>query len=316
VTRRLVVLAILAALLVSVPAQASPTGDRLAALEARLSALEARVTALEAGWTAAPTPAVTASPAPVASATAVPTPTPTTNPTLTPTAAPSPTPFPGWALVFRDDFDTLDTSRYVAYLPGWPDTRTQWGDTTNGGLYTGFDSLSTANGILTIRLYRDANNRPRSVAFIPQLPGGQDQTFGRYEVRFRSSVPATGWKVAWLQWPASGVWPRDGEIDFPEGNLTGTIHAFMHRQNGTSGSDQDAYSTGVTFVNWHTAVLEWTPTRCEFFLDGVSIGKATSRIPNTPMHWVIQSETALDGSIPASEAAMQIDWLAAWRYAP
>jgi beta-glucanase (GH16 family) len=112
------------------------------------------------------------------------------------------------------------------------------------------------------------------------------------------------------------VWPRDGEIDFPEGNLTGTIHAFMHRQGATSGSDQDAFTTGVTFVAWHTAVIEWTPTRCEFFLDGVSIGRATSRIPNTPMHWVIQSETALDGSSPAAEAAMQIDWLAAWRYAP
>jgi beta-glucanase (GH16 family) len=219
--------------------------------------------------------------------------------------------------VFRDDFDTLDTSRYVAYLNGWGDTRYKnMGDTTNGGLYTGFDSLSVSGGILTIRLYRDANNRPRSAAFIPQLPGGQDQLYGRYEVRFRSSLPATGWKVAWLQWPASGVWPRDGEIDFPEGNLTGTIYAFMHRQNGTSGGDQDVYATGTTFVDWHTAVLEWTPTRCEFYLDGTSIGRSTSRIPNTPMHWVIQSETALDGSIPAAEAAMQIDYLAAWRYQP
>ena len=40
-----------------------------------------------------------------------------------------------------------------------------------------------------------------------------------------------GYKVAWLLWPKSGVWPRDGEIDFPEADLIGTISAFMHRQN-------------------------------------------------------------------------------------
>ena len=317
-TRRLAALAILAALLVPLTAQASPTGDRIAALEARLSALEVRVTTLEALWTAAPTPAATASPAPTASATAAPTPTatPTANPSPTnaPTVAPSPPPFPGWALLFRDDFDTLDKSAYFGYPANWGDTRYKQGDRTNGGLYTGLDSLSASGGILTIRLYRDATGQPRSSAFIPTVVG--DQLYGRYEVRFRSSLRATGWKVAWLQWPKSGVWPRDGEIDFPEGNLTGHISAFMHRQGATSGSDQDAYSTGVTFADWHTAVVEWTPARCEFFLDGVSIGRATSRIPNTPMHWVIQSETALDGSTPASEAAMQIDWLAAWSYAP
>jgi beta-glucanase (GH16 family) len=300
-------------LLVVSLAAASPN-DRIAALEARLTALEARVTQLEAAWTAAPTPSATASPAPTASATAAPTPTPTANPPTPTATAPSSTPLPGWALLFRDDFDTLDTSRYFGYPSTWGDTRYQRGDTVNGGKYTGLDSLSVSGGILTIRLYRDANDQPRSAAFIPTVVG--DQLYGRYEVRFRSSLRATGWKVAWLQWPASGVWPRDGEIDFPEGNLTGTISAFMHRQGATSGGDQDAYSTGVTFEAWHTAVIEWTPTRCEFFLDGVSIGRSTSRIPNTPMHAVYQSETALDGSIPASEAAMQIDYISIWRYAP
>jgi len=188
---------------------------------------------------------------------------------------------------------------------------------TRGNLaYAGdLDALTVANGILTVTLRRDANNQPRSVAFVPQLPGaGADQLYGRYAIRFRSPIRGAGWKTAWLLWPQDDQWPKNGEIDLPEGNLDSTISAFMHRQNATSGGDQDAYSTSARYDVWHTAVIEWTPTRCEFFLDGASIGKATSRIPNTPMHWVIQSETALDGSIPAALATIEIDKLSVWAY--
>ena len=63
-----------------------------------------------------------------------------------------------------------------------------------------------------------------------------------------------GYKTAWLLWPRSEVWPRDGEIDFPEGDLDSTIHGFVHRQGATSGSDQYAVSTSATYTSWHTAV--------------------------------------------------------------
>lgn len=226
---------------------------------------------------------------------------------------------PGFKLIFSDDFDEPITStRYGAYPSPWGDTRYKQGDTTNGGIYTGLSKCSVANSILTIALGRDGDTgQPRSVAILPRIAGtDDDQLYGRYAIRFRSPVRGTGWKTAWLLWPQDDQWPKNGEIDFPEGNLTSTISAFMHRQNATSGSDQDVFNTSARYDQWHTAVIEWTPTRCEFFLDGASIGKATSRIPNTPMHWVIQSETALDGSIPAATATIEVDWLAVWAYQP
>ncbi len=148
------------------------------------------------------------------------------------------------------------------------------------------------------------------------MPGG-DQTYGRYAIRFRADA-VKGYKAAWLLWPKSGTWPRDGEIDFPEGNLDQKISAFMHRQGATAGSDQDAYNTQSTFTSWHTAVIEWGPGQTRFLLDGTVIGTSTSRIPNTAMHWVIQTETALDGTTPADSAQghVQIDWVAVWSYAP
>ena len=49
-------------------------------------------------------------------------------------------------------------------------------------------------------------------------------------------------------------------------------------------------------------------------MDGVTIGTSTSRIPNTSMHYVIQTETGLGGVIPADDAAgtVEIDWVAIW----
>jgi beta-glucanase (GH16 family) len=127
-----------------------------------------------------------------------------------------------------------------------------------------------------------------------------------------------GYKGAWLLWPASEVWPRDGEIDFPEGDFDSTIWAFMHRQGATAGSDQDWFSTSARWTDWHTAVTEWTPSSVRFLLDGQVVGTSTSRIPNTPMHWVIQNETTLSGYVPADSVSghVLIDWVAVWSYAP
>jgi Glycosyl hydrolases family 16 len=95
-----------------------------------------------------------------------------------------------------------------------------------------------------------------------------------------------------LVWTDSGVWPRNREIDFPEGYLDGYMCAFLHHQDGTWAGDQDAACSTVTYASWHTAVVEWMPSRTNFYLDGNLLMASTSRAPNTPMHWVLQTDTA------------------------
>jgi Glycosyl hydrolases family 16 len=173
------------------------------------------------------------------------------------------------------------------------------------------------DGIANMRM-RTINGRPRVCAPEPKINGpsaDRNQHYGRYEARFRADA-TDGYKLAWLLWPKSGVWPRDGEIDFPEGDLQGSIGAFMHRQNGTSGGDQDAYRTTAMFPDWHTAVIEWKPNSCKFILDGTTIGHSTSRVPNTPMHWVLQSQTELNSTYPAASAVanVQVDYVRVWKY--
>jgi hypothetical protein len=270
---------------------------------------------------ATPTPTSSPTPTPTSNPTPTPTPNPTPNPTPTPTpvATPSPTPVGAYSLVFEDDFTTLDKTRYAAYPCCWGDTRYKQGDTVNGGIYTGTDRMfhDAANGILELGLYRDANNQPRSINISPRLtPTDNYQLYGRYEIRVRSTL-SEGWKVSYLLWPKSEQWPRDGEIDFPEADFDGTVSAFMHRQNGTWGGDQDAYSTSARLTDWHTYVIEWAPNSVKFFLDGTLIGHSTSRVPNTLMRWQIQNETSLDRSkIPTASATIYIDYLKVYKYNP
>jgi beta-glucanase (GH16 family) len=226
---------------------------------------------------------------------------------------------PGWRQVFTDDFSTDVT---VGGFPSNSAYRDRWGvyddgakDTAgkNGGPSRYYPSkvVSVQNGLANLDLHTE-NGTPMAAALLPALAG---QRYGKYTIRFRSD-PVAGFKTAWLLWPDSEVWPRDGEIDFPEGDLTGTISAFMHRQGASSGGDQDVFSTSTSYTSWHTASIEWTPNAVKFVLDDRTIGTSTERIPNTTMHWVIQTESNGDTSRPAARGNLQIDWVAMYSYAP
>lgn len=240
---------------------------------------------------------------------------------------------PGWRQVFADDFttdvplggfsgcqpaSTLQASqcsglpsqvaaKWFAYPDGWPDT-------SRHGNYYPSKVLSIHNGVLDYWIHTE-NGTHMVAAPEPKLSGAANgQLYGRYVVRFRSDL-LPGYKTAWLLWPDSEVWPSQGEIDFPEGNLDSGINAFMHHMGASSGSEQDAYPTSITYQSWHTATIEWTPSYCRFTLDGRVLGTSTAFVPSDPMHWVLQTETAMDG-IPADSTAghVRIAWVVA--YAP
>lgn len=247
--------------------------------------------------------------------------TPTTKPVATPTTVPSGTvmpvgDLPGWKQIFTEDFTTPVTlgnfpgtvykNKFTVYLDGWPDTAGKKGSPSR---YYPSKVITVSNGILNKYMHTE-NGFSMGAAILPILPsGGRDQLYGKYTVRFRAdSLP--GYKTAWLLWPQSNTSNPDGEIDFPEGDLASTIHAYMHHINPTSGGDQEAFSTGVSYANWHIASTEWTAGKVVFILDGKVIGTSTTRVPNKPMHWVLQSESCLPTCPAASTAGnVQIDWV-------
>jgi hypothetical protein len=232
---------------------------------------------------------------------------------------------PGWKQVFTEDFTNGNVPvggfpgpAYTAkwsenYLDGTPDTAGQ----LVGGKSAYFPSkvLSVKDGVLDMYLHSE-NGVPMGAAPSPRFGSAEQspynsQLYGRYSVRFKSDA-LKGFKTAWLLWPDSGIWPRDGEIDYPEQDLTLPFYGAVH----WSRSGKDAFETfqsGASFTSWHTATTEWSPGRVEFFLDGQSIGVSTTSVPTTPMHYILQTESCLTGCPdPSTSGHLEVDWVAIW----
>jgi len=246
----------------------------------------------------------------------------------------------GWVPILIEDFDkpkpmgqVIGSAEYRNVIGAY-----STGTKTSGPWKTGmYDNgrLEVANSCLITHVATITDSRgtwPRVSAWRPKLspasPWGVDH--GRFVLRFRIPKPLPGYKIAWLLWPDSGIWPRDGEIDFPEQNLSpgDLVHGFMHQQDATKGSQQK-WAKGTTSVcdgRWHTAQITWKPgdwrTRiCAFRWDGVDIGQwklEADKIPNTSMHWVVQTEPKLgtwDKPDPRVAGTIEVDWFAAYRAA-
>lgn len=226
-----------------------------------------------------------------------------------------------WSLIFWDDFaqampvgrdlQTATRGRWGAYPDGWRDT-------SRNGTYSPMKNISIGHGELRVDL-RTVDGVHQVAALVPKINGPgepEGQLYGRYAVHFKTDK-LPGYKIAWLLWPDSDDWD-DGEIDFPEANLDGRIEAFCHQPGNPR--EQDAFTSRRGTRGWRTAITEWTPGYVAFQLDGVEIGRTTdpARIPRVPMHWVLQTETALDGSRPGPDIAgrVRIDWVAAWAWRP
>ena len=225
------------------------------------------------------------------------------------------TDLPGWKLEFNENF-TKDVAEgsFLKHYSNFDAYSYPTKDTSRNGTYQP-NILSVSNGNLVMNLHTNSAGNHLVAAPLPKVNHGRtDQLYGRYSVRFKAD-PVAGYKTAWLLWPQSNNW-RDGEIDFPEGNLTSSIAAFSH-YTGTPTS-QTAFSTGMNFSQWHVATTEWRPGRVSFYMDDKLIGTATKNIPSKPMHWVLQTETQLSGGAPSSRASghVYVDWVAAWAYAP
>jgi beta-glucanase (GH16 family) len=222
-------------------------------------------------------------------------------------------PLAGWHQVYAEDFGMLNptgTFPSAGYQRHWDVYDDGWKDTSGNGTYMPSKVLSVHNGVLD---YDVRTVGGRHLVAAPWLTDTRGHTYGRYSVRFRSDA-LPGYKTAWLLWPDSERWPADGEIDFPEGGLgrTDTINAFAH--HASSGGGQDAFSTRTTFAGWHTVTVEWVPGKVTFILDGKAIGTSTTMVPSSAMHWVLQTETNLDGYAPSSavHGHVLVDWVAFW----
>lgn len=262
---------------------------------------------------------------------------------------------PGWQLIFVDHFNTdvpvggfsNCTTKLIGTNPNqhdWfqsdcpnlpPAVRRKWAVYPDGwndgffGTYYPSRVLSIRDGKMIVKLHSKQIRGKwlhlisTQVPKIPNQPGPEGgQTYGRYAIRFKIDPVCTGYKIAWLLWPDSEVWPRDGEIDFPEvddftnySRIYGAVHYAL---NGKDYAQLAHSRTKPADGKWHTAITEWTEDYVEFFLDDKRVGKIINKniIPRTPMTWRIQSQGMVyRATEPINNVAaiIQIDWVKVWK---
>lgn len=255
-----------------------------------------------------------------------------TLPTMSPSGAAMPTVSrPGWNYIWGEDFNTpaprgsFDTI-YANTVQSYPDTyfdtsRNAGRPAATQGQYDTARVVSVQNSICEKWLHTEGT-RPKVAALLPKLPTTIPSTkwtyrlYGRQEVRARVIMPGPGFKFAWLLWPQSDSRMTDGEIDGPEQNFRDLGHCsfFIHHTTGTIAPEQYGTSITTDLTQWHTFTREWSPGRVRQLVDGVVVQDHTERIPNTPMRWVLQTETEISATPPNPliQTVVQIDWAAAW----
>ena len=234
------------------------------------------------------------------------------------------TDLPGWKLVWSEDFDTdCEEGQFPDGYPTinvYPDT---YPDTSKRGRYDP-TIISCHGSVLRKRIHTTPDSVHHVAAILPKLSSDGkwgDVTSGRFAVRFRSDLIPT-YKMAWLLWPIMGN--KDplmhGEINGPEGGLGGIIKGYMHRKGAPNPGpvDQRVFRSTQTSLLWRTFVIEWIAgVSVTMYLDGVQLGDPETRgVPDVAMHWVLQTETALDRKIPIDPTAtgnVEIDWVAVWK---
>ena len=153
----------------------------------------------------------------------------------------------GWRRVFAEDFRQpvpLGSFPGTVYGASWRVSPDGWRDTTKRGTYAPSRVLSVHGGLLDYYLHSSGGEHNVAAA-LPQTDVG---AYGRYSVRFRADRGCTGYKTAWLLWPDCKKWPEGGEIDLPEGNLDGTLHARTCTTRVTRAASMASTPAGRTAV--------------------------------------------------------------------
>ncbi|WP_232433750.1 ricin-type beta-trefoil lectin domain protein [Rhodococcus sp. AW25M09] len=235
---------------------------------------------------------------------------------------------PGWKQIFVDEFtapsangswaNECDPTK-VVYTGSegqrWRTYPSCYPDTYDKRPYRPDAVLSTTDGALEYHLGQ-VDGIPAGASISPVIDGdSQYQTYGRYSARFKVESPdLSEYYAAWLLWPRSENWPYDGELDFPEGALSGNVGGFHHFSGEGSCADGckvAATDIGAQFTDWHTYTMEWSPGRVRYLLDETVVLDSTDYVPASPMRWELQTETKGDGN---SEGNLILDWVSVYSW--
>jgi beta-glucanase (GH16 family) len=160
------------------------------------------------------------------------------------------------------------------------------------------DAVTVENGNLVIR--GDSQGNTGGIAW------GQDQQYGKWEMRAKFPKGDKQYHPVLLLWPQSGD-GSNGEVDFSETNSAADDTSFFLHYGG---GQQKTVKKALDITQWHNYAVEWTPDGIRGYIDGVQWFESTdaSTLPPGPVHATIQLDYFPDGGSP-QPSEMQVAWM-------
>ncbi len=201
----------------------------------------------------------------------------TTATTAPPTTAPPPVaPQGAWQLVWADEFDYFDSSK-------WTKEHSTYGDGNNELQCYTPDNVVVENGLLRLIARQESVTCPNGStreysSGMLRSKGLAEWTYGRFEVRARFPEGQGFWPAAWMSPTDSayGSWPRSGELDIVESlghrpdRIIGSLH-WMDNGRHIVKNREYFLPAGQTFTDsFHTFAVEWEPGQITWFVDDVA----------------------------------------------
>jgi beta-glucanase (GH16 family) len=165
----------------------------------------------------------------------------------------------GYTLVLADDFSNgYDYGTWGAPFNGG----TYW----NGAFTWNADDVGVRDGEMQVRMTQQADGSWTAGGF-NSFKAGNTITYGKIE--FDAKVPnEQGTMTAILTWPATDVWPADGEIDILE--TPANENMFSTHYEGPDGEHwyDSVRSSSYDASQWNHYEMTWLPDRLTIEVNG------------------------------------------------
>lgn len=230
----------------------------------------------------------------------------------------------GRLVLFKDDFDKgyLDEKNWIA------ENRNSFGNRSIQA-YTGrSENVRVENSNLIITAKREPYWGKQWTSAQIVSRGLQEFKYGRFEARMKLSAFGTGiWPAFWTlgrTWYSSDAytinWAKCGEIDFFDPYEGDSVPYFgIHYDLGNGHQSNIKHVSAIDMTEYHVFAGEWTESKIEMFIDGVSIGSFdTSNLvandgwyPFRNPHFLLlclQVAPNVTDSTP-NEVNMYVDWV-------
>ncbi|HMR92354.1 MAG TPA: family 16 glycosylhydrolase [Chitinophagaceae bacterium] len=195
----------------------------------------------------------------------------------------APASYPGYVLVWADEFNTgsLDATAWTVEEGNGCPSICGWGN-NELEYYTGRSgNLFFQDGKMIIEAKQEVIGSSNYTSSKIVSRGKKTFKYGRIDIRAKLPIGKGIWPAFWMlpQENKYGGWPTSGEIDIMEmvgheGNRThGTLH-FGPGPGSTQYNRHTTLSSGNLTDQFHVYSVEWKEDQITWFLDGVQFSQA------------------------------------------